>query len=180
MKVSVYIATSLDGFIARSNGDLDWLPQFGANDEDYGYHEFMDTVDALVMGRRTFEKVLTFGDNWPYGDKPVVVLSGEPLSLPKHVPSCVQNLHGSFDETFQSMIQLGYDHIYLDGGVTAQRYLQAGLVDRYIVTVIPVLIGSGLPLFGALEEDVPLSLTETKSWPSGLVQYCYDVVRSSE
>ena len=176
MKTTVYIATSLDGFIARKNGDVDWLPQFGATGEDYGFHTFMDTVDALVMGRNTFEKVLSFGVEWPYGEKPVFVLSSRTLKIPGDLPDTVEHLPGSMTEIVQTLIQRGVEHAYIDGGSTTQRFLQAGLVDRFIVTVIPVLIGGGIPLFGSVAEDVRLKLIDTRNWPSGLVQYTYDVV----
>lgn len=176
MKASVYLAVSLDGFIARENGDLDWLPEPGESGEDYGYHTFMDTVDALVMGRATFEKVLSFGIDWPYGEKPVVVLSNSGFQLPGDLPDSVSVLGGDLSEIVAALLQRGYEHIYLDGGVTVQRFLRAGLVDRLILTVIPVLIGSGKPLFGELDEDIPLKLVDQQSWPSGLVQLTYDIV----
>lgn len=171
------MAVSLDGFIARENGDLDWLPQPGASDEDYGYHAFMDTVDALVMGRATFEKLLSFGVEWPYGDKPVIVLSRSPLVLPDGLPDTVEALTGDLSEIVSALLQRGFEHIYLDGGVTVQHFLRAAMVDRFILTIIPVLIGKGKPLFGTLPDDVNLKLVDHQSWPSGLLQVTYDVIR---
>ena len=173
MNVSVYIAVSLDVFIARENGDLDWLPEPGASDEDYGYHAFMDTVDALVMGRNTFEKVLSFGVDWPYGDKPVVVLSNSGLEIPDHLPQTATTLGGDLSEIVAALLQRGYEHVYLDGGVTVQHFLRAGLINRMILTIVPVLLGSGRPLFGSLTEDIPLQLVDQRSWPSGLSQLTY-------
>jgi len=179
MKASVYIAVSLDGFIARENGDLDWLPQPGGTDEDYGYHAFMARVDALVMGRATFEKLLSFGVDWPYGETPVVVLSRSHYTLPDDLPDTVSVLSGDMSDILSGLLQRGYEHIYLDGGITVQHFLRAGLVDRFIMTIIPVLIGKGKPLFGAIPEDVPLKLVDHQSWPSGLLQVTYDVFKQN-
>ena len=176
MRASVYMAISLDGFIARENGDLDWLPQPGdVEGEDYGYHAFMDSVDALVMGRTTFEKVRSFGVGWPYGDKPVVVLSRSDYQLPDDLPGSVSVLSGSLTDIVAGLLQHGFNHIYVDGGVTVQHFLRAGLVDRLILTIIPVLLGSGIPLFGRQDGDIRLSLVNHQSWPSGLLQVTYDV-----
>jgi dihydrofolate reductase len=164
MRASVYVAMSLDGFIARENGDLDWLPQPGeAEGEDYGYHAFMDTVDALVMGRATFEKVLSFGVGWPYGDKPVVVLSRSAYVLPPDLPDSVSVLGGSMTDIVAGLLQRGFEHVYLDGGITVQHFLRAGLVHQLILTVIPVVLGSGIPLFGTVDEDVRLTLVDHRS-----------------
>jgi len=173
------MAVSLDGFIARENGDLDWLPQPGGTDEDYGYHAFMDTVDALVMGRATFEKLLSFGVDWPYGDKPVLVLSRSDYDLPNDMPDTVEALTGDLAEIVSGLLQRGFEHIYLDGGVTVQHFLRAGMVDRFILTIIPVLIGKGKPLFGTIPEDIALTLVDHQSWPSGLLQVTYDVTRTN-
>ena len=179
MKASVYMAVSLDGFIARKNGDLDWLPQPAGSDEDYGYHAFMQTVDALVMGRATFEKVLSFGVDWPYRNKPVIVLSRESYDLPDGLPESVDVLTGDLSGIVSGLLQRGFEHIYLDGGITVQHFLRAGLVDRFILTIIPVLLGEGKPLFGSLPEDISLRLVDHQSWSSGLLQVTYDVIRTN-
>ncbi len=144
MKASVFIGTSLDGFIARANGDLDFLPPGGG--EPHGYAEFMTTVDALVIGRNTFETVLTF-DSWPYGEKPVFVLSTRPLA-PAPAGAVVQRMSGDPIEIASQLTARGIRHIYVDGGITIQRFLRAGLIQRLIITRVPVLIGAGIPLFG--------------------------------
>ncbi|NQV72434.1 dihydrofolate reductase [bacterium] len=177
MKASIYIATSVDGFIARTDGSLDWMPQFGASGEDYGYHSFMESVDALVMGRKTYDKILSFGVNWPY-TKPVVVLSSRPIDIPDELNGKVVPMGGSMPEVVQGMIQRGYEHVYVDGAATIQTFLNFGLVDQIIVTVIPVLIGTGIPLFGPVSEDIRLELVSQASWPSGLTQNTYRVVSS--
>lgn len=176
MLATVYIATTLDGFIARDNGDLDWLPGAGEafEGEDYGYGAFMKTVDALIMGRKTYEKVLTF-DRWLY-DKPVIVLANSPIEIPSHARD-VEQMSGTPAEVAARLSARGIHHVYVDGGVTIQRFLAAGAVQRLILTRVPVLIGQGIPLFGALPHDVVLHHAETHSYPNGLVQSIYDVVR---
>lgn len=180
IKISVYVGTSLDGFIARSNDELDWLPATGeeAGGEDYGYGEFIATVDTIVIGRRTYDKVLTFG-RWPYEGKPVVVLTSRPLERTGAVPDSVRSMSGSPEEVAARLESGGARHIYLDGGKTIQQFLDAGLVQRLIVTRIPVLIGSGIPLFGPLHADVHLRHVASRSFPPGLVRDEYEVVPRS-
>lgn len=178
MQASVYIATSLDGFIARPDGSLDWLPGAdGGNDgtdddEDYGYGAFMASVDVLVMGRNTFETVLTFGD-WSY-DVPVVVLSSRSLTIPTAIGDVVEQMSGPPDQVVAQLEQRGAKHLYIDGGTTIQRFLDAGLITRLIITRVPVLLGSGIPLFGPLQRDIALRHIETRSYASGLVQSHYE------
>ena len=177
MKASVYIATSLDGFIARENGDLDWLPgmESGPGGEDYGYKDFMDTVDVLVMGRKTFEKILTFGQ-WPYGKKPVVVLANRLVDIPKKLASKVIHMAGPPAGILGRLATGGAKHVYIDGGRTIQGFLEAGLIQQMIITRVPVLLGRGIPLFGALSRDVKLRLIATRQFPNGLVQSTYDIL----
>ena len=172
MKASVFIATSLDGFIARANGDLDWLPPGGG--EPHGYDEFMATVDALVIGRKTFETVLAF-DTWPYGEKPVFVLSTRTLA-PAPLGAVVERMSGAPAEIVSQLAARGIRHAYVDGGITSQGFLQAGLIQRMIITRIPVLLGDGIPLFGPLQRDIVLSHVATRQYASGLVQSEYAVL----
>lgn len=177
MKASVFIATSLDGFIARENGDIDWLSRGGDNgsDEDYGYKEFMATVDVLVMGRNTFEKALTFAE-WPYGGKPVVVLTSGHVQVPEALASEVEVMNFSPAELVSRLAERGAGHLYIDGGKTIQGFLNAGLIQHIVITKIPVLIGSGIPLFGPLEHDIKLRHLETRQFASGFVQSKYAVI----
>jgi dihydrofolate reductase len=172
MTVSIFIGTSLDGFIARPNGDLDWLPEGGG--EPHGYDEFIASVDALVIGRKTFEKVLTF-ETWPYGDKRVVVLSSGPIDLSAAVGGVVEQMAGPPDEIVSQLAASGAHHLYIDGGITIQGFLSAGLIQRLIITRVPVLIGDGVPLFGTLPHDIRLRHVATRHYPSGLVQSEYHV-----
>jgi dihydrofolate reductase len=170
MKASVFVGTSIDGFIARLNGDLDWLPPGGG--EPHGYDEFMASVDALVIGRKTFETVLGFGE-WPYGAKRVVVLSSRPLDFSAVRGGMVEQMGGPPAEIVSRLAASGAQHIYVDGGITIQHFLRAGLIDRLVITRVPVLIGDGIPLFGSLPRDVRLRHVLTRSYPSGLVQSEY-------
>lgn len=171
MKASVFIGTSVDGFIARANGGLDFLPPGGG--EPHGYEEFMDSVDALVIGRKTYDTVLTFA-TWPYDEKPVFVLSTQPLAPPP-AGAVVERMSGDPAEIVSRLDARGIRHAYVDGGATIQRFLRAGLIQRLIITRVPVLIGDGIPLFGALPHDVRLRHVATRHYASGLVQSEYQV-----
>jgi dihydrofolate reductase len=172
MKASVFVGTSVDGFIARANGDLDWLPPGGG--EPHGYEEFMATVDALVIGRKTFETVLAF-DEWPYGEKPVFVLSTRQLAAAPP-GAVVEHMSGDPVEIVSQLTDRGIEHIYVDGGITIQRFLRAGLIQRLVITRVPVLIGEGVPLFGPVLRDIHLTHVATRQYASGLVSSEYVVV----
>jgi dihydrofolate reductase len=172
VKASVFIGTSVDGFIARLDGGLDFLPAGGG--EPHGYAEFMDSVDALVIGRNTYETVLGF-DTWPYGEKPIFVLSTGSLA-PAPAGAVVEHLSGDPDKIVSQLEARGIKHVYIDGGITIQRFLRAGLIQRLIITRVPVLIGEGVPLFGSLPNDVRLEHVATRSYASGLVQTEYRVL----
>lgn len=172
MTVSIFIGTSVDGFIARPNGDLDFLPAGGG--EPHGYNEFMASVDALVIGRKTFETVLAF-PVWPYGEKRVVVLSSRPVDLSAVRGRVVEQMGGPPAEIVAKLAAGGAHHLYVDGGVTIQRFLRAGLIQRLIITRVPVLIGEGIPLFGTLPRDLRLRHVATQHYPSGLVKSEYHV-----
>jgi dihydrofolate reductase len=171
VKASVFIGTSVDGFIARANGDLDWLPAGGG--EPHGYDEFIASVDALVIGSKTYETVLSF-DSWPYGDKPVFVLSTNNIEAAP-AGAVVEHLSGDPSDVVAELEGRGIGHIYVDGGITIQRFLRAGLIQRLIITRVPVLIGEGVPLFGALSRDIKLRHVATRPYPSGLVQSEYAI-----
>jgi dihydrofolate reductase len=168
---SVFVGTSVDGFIARLDGTFDFLDAGGS--EPHGYEEFMATVDALVIGRNTYEVVLAFG-GWAYGNKPVFVLSTHPLA-PAPAEAIVEHMSGDPAEIVAQLTARGIQHIYVDGGITIQRFLRAGLIQRLIITRVPVLIGSGIPLFGALPHDILLKHVATRQYTGGLVQSEYTV-----
>jgi dihydrofolate reductase len=171
MKASVFVGTSLDGFMARTDGALDFLPLGGG--EPHGYVEFMATVDALVIGRKTYETVLGF-DAWPYGAKPVFVLSTRPLA-PAPAGAIVERMSGIQVDIVSRLAARGIEHVYVDGGITIQGFLEAGLIQRLIITRAPVLIGTGIPLFGATTRDIALKHIATRQYASGLVQSEYEV-----
>jgi dihydrofolate reductase len=171
LTASVFIGVSVDGFIARKNDDLDFLPE---DAEPHGYDEFIASVEAIVIGRKSFEKVLSFG-TWPYGEKRVVVLSSRPLDLSKAVGGVVEQMAGPPAEIVSQLAASGAHNLYVDGGITIQRFLRAGAIQRLIITRVPVLIGEGVPLFGALPHDVRLRHIATRHYPSGLVQSEYEV-----
>ncbi|NET57490.1 MAG: dihydrofolate reductase [Symploca sp. SIO2E6] len=177
-KVSVYIATSLDGFIARKDGKLDWLNDANATvpeGEDCGYNAFMDSVDVVIMGRKTYEQVLSFGE-WPYGKTPVVVLSRNPIKFPAALPNTVTHSSEKPLVLYNRLSEEGAKHLYVDGGVTIQRFLKEGLIDELTITVIPIILGEGIPLFTSLERDVLLSHIDTKTFDFGFVQIRYSVI----
>lgn len=175
MTITVFVGTSLDGFIARPDGALDFLPPDGG--EPHGYAELVAGVDAIVMGRNTFETVLAF-PVWPYPNKRVVVLSSRARELPVPDGGVVEQMAGPPERIVTELAATGANHLYVDGGITIQRFLRASLVDRLIITRVPVLIGEGIPLFGSLPRDVALLHVATRHFPSGLVQSEYLVARS--
>jgi dihydrofolate reductase len=174
--VEVFIATSLDGFIARPDGSIDWLLQAQAQaptGEDFGYADFIANIDALVMGRKTFETVLGF-EPWPYGERPVWVMSRQPmLAIPEALRPGVQ--HGGADARglLLQLSRSGVRRVYLDGGELIQAFLYEDLVDRISVTTVPVLLGQGRRLWGALPADRAWTLESARHWDCGFVQGRY-------
>ena len=173
MSASVFVGTSVDGFMARRGGALDFLPEGGG--EPHGYTEFIASVDAIVIGRKTFESVLAFAA-WPYGKKRVVVLSSRPVDFSAVRGGVVEHMAGTPAEIVSRLAATGAHHLYIDGGVTIQGFLRAGVIERLIITRVPVLIGDGVPLFGALPHDVRLEHISTRHYRSGLVQSEYRIV----
>lgn len=176
IKVSVFMAKSLDGFIARPDGDVSWLEAVDPLPEgdDAGYGTFYSSIDVLVMGRGSFEKVLTF-DPWPYGSTPVVVMSRSLSAIPESLRDTVQIDASPPAELLDTLADRGFKHVYLDGGRLIQSFLRAGLVDELTLTTIPVLLGSGIPLFGDLDGDIRLKHVRTRAWDNGMVQTTYTI-----
>jgi dihydrofolate reductase len=177
IRCSAFIATSVDGFISRGDGRIDWLIEANAAvpaGEDCGYAKFFSTVDALVMGRHTFEQARSFAD-WPYGSKPVVVMSRSLTRLPADVPETVSLSAVAPATLVRRLAAEGVQHLYVDGGLTIQSFLAAGLIGEITITVIPILLGTGRPLFGPLEKDVRLELLSSTAYPFGFVQTTYRV-----
>lgn len=170
-RCSVFIAISVDGYIARADGSLDWLSLVQMNDEDYGYKAFFSTVDALLIGRNTYDTALGF-PAWPYTGKRCVVLTHRALTAQHEEESAT----GELSPLLARLGREGVAHVYADGGQVIQQCLREGLVDELTLSVVPVLLGAGIPLFSAgshaaLEQT--LRLESTRGWPSGLVQLRY-------
>jgi len=181
----VFIATSVDGFIARPDGTLDWLTGRPAEeetgqhdpDEDFGYGAFLATVDALFMGRGTFDVVHGFDGDWPY-PKPVYVWTSRPGDLEVTKPGAdVRPVSGSLDDALARLRADGIGRVYVDGGATIRAWLDAGRIDRLTISTVPVLIGEGIPLFGGTAGDIALELESSQVFDGGMVQHTYRVRR---
>ncbi len=172
MKLSVFVGTSLDGFIARRNGDFDFLPADGG--EPHGYDEFIASVDTILIGRNTFDVVLKL-PSWPYGDKRVVVLSHRPLDFSR-ITGSVEQMSGEPAQIVHELAATGAKHVYVDGGLTVQGFLRADHIHHLTVTRVPVLIGEGIPLFGSVPQDIKLRHVGTRQYKSGLVTSEYEVI----
>lgn len=180
MICSAYIATSLDGYIARENGNLDWLDKASENipeGEDCGYDSFISDIDVIVMGRNTYEKVLSFG-LWPYENIKVIVLTHKELADTNVLYKNVEYFSGDLKVLIERLRSEGIKRVYIDGGVTITNFLAEGLLDEIIVTVVPVILGKGIPLFGSMRNDVSLELLETETYDFGFLQIKYKVLLS--
>ena len=173
----VYIATSLDGFIATPDGGVGWLDEIPNPDQsDFGYGEFMARVDAIVMGRNSFEKVLTFG-TWPY-EKPVFVLSSTLKQVPDDLVDTVEIVSGKDLKTLvEQLDKRGYHHLYIDGGRTVQSFLAEDLIDELIITRVPIVLGDGIPLFGDLARPLRFQHQKTEIFNNMLVKNAYTRLR---
>jgi len=172
MKTLVYIGTSLDGFIARTNGDFHWLEQFANDEAINSYKEFMHRVEAIVIGRGTFEKVLSF-PSWPY-EKEVFALSSTIKQVPDIVTGKVTVLSMKPVDLLTYLSNKGFSSIYIDGGKVVQSFLKEDLVDELIISKVPVLIGSGIPLFSFLDKDLQFMHIRTVVQTNGLVRSYYE------
>jgi len=175
MKSKVYIGTSLDGFIARKDGDFSWLSQFANDEAIKAYEEFINTIDAIVIGKGTFEKVLTFS-SWPYTKK-VFVLSTSIKEVPDSVKEKAVILSLKPKDLLLYLLGIGISNIYIDGGSVIQDFLKEDLVDELIIAKVPILIGSGIPLFGYLDIDLQFRHIRTQIQTNGLVRSYYERIR---
>ncbi len=172
----VFISTSLDGFVAGPSGELDWLMKQETEGEDHGYDAFMDTVDGLVMGRGSFQTVLTFAE-WSYA-KPVVVMSRTltQKDIPEAISDKVELTTLEPPQVMKMLDERGWRRVYVDGGKVVQSFIRAGLISDMILTRVPVLIGEGIPLFGPLDREIDFEHLDTRSFPSGLVTSRYRTI----
>ena len=172
-KNSVFIATSIDGFIADKNDGIDWLHSIPNPDNDYmGYLEFNKEIDALVMGRKTFETVLGFDFDWPY-KKPVFVLSNKLKEIPKSHKGKAFLVNGTLTEILNKIHRKGFNKLYIDGGTTISSFLKADLIDEMILTTIPILLGGGSSLFTELPNELNFELIKTKTYLNQITQNHY-------
>ena len=172
MKTIVYIGSSLDGFIARKDGDIEWLTQFADDEAIHAYEEFMNRIDAIVIGRGTFEKVLTFS-SWPY-EKKVFVLSNSIKQLPGTLRDKAILLSMKPEELLSYLSSRGFSGIYIDGGKVIQDFLKKDMIDEMIIAKAPILIGSGIPLFNYIDTDLQFKHIRTEVQSNGLIRSYYE------
>lgn len=166
----VFIATSLDGYIADKEGSIDWLHSVpNPDNNDLGYNALMERIDALVMGRNTMDIVLSFGIDWPY-TKPVYVLSNTLTKVPEELEGKVFLVQGELSSIISDLNEKGLKDLYIDGGVTIQNFLKEELIDEMIITTIPVLLGGGSPLFGELKSPLNFELKQSETYLGQIVQ----------
>ncbi len=166
----IFIATSMDGYIADKNGNIHWLLSIANPDnDDMGYNEFMAIVDGIVMGRVTYETVLGFGIEWPY-TKPVFVLSNTLKEIPEQLKEKVEIINGTVNKIIDNLTERGYNSLYIDGGKTIQYFLEADKIDEMIITIIPLLLGGGIPLFAVMSQSLQFECTHTKMFLDSIVQ----------
>jgi dihydrofolate reductase len=175
-KVILYIAVSLDGYIARSNGDIDWLSIVNKLGEDYGYNEFIKTVDTVIMGRKTYDKVLSMGQEFPHKDRECYIMTREerqPEGPPSHAVKTIF-YHGKVTELISQLKSREGKNIFIDGGAElVNALMKDDLIDEYIISVIPVFLGNGIRLFKDYRPEMKLQLVSSKSYDTGLVQMHY-------
>jgi len=172
MKTTVYIGTSLDGFIARKDDDIEWLVKFQNPEVHQSYKEFLDRIDVIVIGRGTYEKVLTY-PVWPY-EKKVFVLSNSIKLIPVELKEKITILSMRPKGLLDYLSNEGFHNIYVDGGKVIQDFLREDCIDEMIITKVPELIGSGIPLFGHLDNDLQFEHIKTEVYANGLVKSCYE------
>lgn len=175
-KISIYIAQSIDGYIARKNGEIDWL-EYGhpGGDEDYGFKKFINDIDTLILGRNTYETVCGFR-RWPYKGKRVVVLSNTLIRVREEA----ELFCGQLTDLTSKLGYEGVKHVWVDGGITLSKFLEANLVDDITISVIAMVLGSGIPLFSPMTREHKCRLVSTQSYPSGLIQLKYEILKNIE
>lgn len=175
----VFIAMSLDGFIAKKDNSLDWLMKYDTKGQDQGFEEFIEKSDVLVMGSGTFRTVLGFGE-WPY-KKPVMVMSRSMTidDIPEELSSSVQITDQAPKALMESLFEQGLKQVYVDGGQVIQSFLREGLIEDMTITIIPILLGQGKRLFGEIDQDIDLELLDSKKLNCGFVQNHYKLLKES-
>ena len=188
MKCSVYIATSVDGFIAKPDGNVDWLHTAGnleadMGTEDMGFKTFIDSVDCMIMGRKCMEVISNMNltpEQWPYGDTRILVLSSTKSAPPENLKGKVEMYAGDISSLVATLENEGFKHAYVDGGKTIQSFINLRLINEIIITKIPVLLGEGIPLFGKTFKDIKLEKASATTFPNDFIQIKYSVNYDSE
>ena len=170
-KISVYIALSIDGYIARQDHRLDWLDRVGGFDDDYGFQKFLESIDTIIIGRKTYEVASTASD--PYPGKRVIVVSKTLSSVHAHI----ELYSGELSTVIQQLHTEGSQHIWVDGGSIISQFLALNLVDEITISIIPVMLGSGIPLFHSFDREISYRLLSFQSYKSGLAQLHYETIR---
>lgn len=172
----IYIAVSLDGYIASSDGSLDWLINIPNPDQsDFGFNDFLNRINGILMGRKTFEQVVSFGE-WPYSKK-VFVLTRTLRAVPEHLKEKAEIINGEIPQVLQNLNRMGYNNLYIDGGQTVQSFLRLDLIDEMIITRIPVLLGDGIPLFGSIPNLLKFKVVSTEKLSDHMVKNHYFRIR---
>lgn len=172
----VFIAISTDGFIATKEGGIEWLMEVpNPDNSDFGFNDFMDSIDALVMGRKTYEKVLSFECDWPYKKK-VFVLSNTLKNCDPSLEGKVEIVNGPIKEVIKRLNHAGYNRLYIDGGMTIQNFLEEDLIDEMIITVVPVTLGEGIPLFMNYDHEIKFKLDSTETFTNGIIKNYFNRV----
>lgn len=184
MKCSVFIATSADGYIATKDGNVKWLETADNSNIDMGDHadmgmvNFMKSVDCMIMGRKCMEKLSSFNltpEQWPYGDIKIYALSNTVKEAPPNLKNKVEMYSGNIPELIERLKKKGYKNAYIDGGITITSFLNLDLINEITITQVPILLGSGKPLFGKLDNPIQLESTTTKAYPNNFMQFSYKV-----
>jgi dihydrofolate reductase len=172
-KVIVYIAVSLDGYIARKDGDIDWLSAVNSKDEDYGYSEFLKNVDTVIIGRKTYDKVLSFGIGYPHGKFKNYIITRKK----RRSSDNIEFYNGNMRKLISSLKKEKGKNVFVDGGAEiVNLFMKHNLIDEFIISVIPVFLGNGIRLFKNKRPEVKLKLESCKSFSSGLAQLHYKVI----
>jgi dihydrofolate reductase len=184
MKCSAFIATSADGYIAKSDGGVEWLESSGNLDVDMseygdmGFSDYFSSVDCMIMGRKCMEVIASFNltpEQWPYGDTRIIALSSTIKEAPKSLPGRVEMYSGDINLLLSSLEGEGYKHAYIDGGATIQSFLKLERINEITITQVPLLLGGGIPLFGKMDREIKLENAEVTSYPNDFIQIKYGV-----
>ena len=184
MKCSVYIASSIDGFIAKNDGNVDWLHTAGNKEVDMGEHanmgfnDYISSIDCMIMGRKCMEMISSFNlspEQWPYGNIKIIVLSNTIKEAPDNLKDKVEMYSGDLNELISSLETKGFKHAYIDGGTTIQAFINLKLINELTITRVPILLGEGKSLFGKTFKDIKLEQAEAIAYPNDFIQVKYKV-----